>query len=1188
MKTNKKILLALLIVGVSACTPKPQQRMPHEPKKDWGGKEKVGETVAVTTQDFNKLDLVALDKASSGPAERLEQDVLRVLSPFVWNPEFISLPANQRDGRIERAISILHLSFARALKVKGALTEEQARTHFTQFENAIFSECQGDLRRGCINASLLATSPDTSQLLYFAAIAEEAKLDKEIEAAGSAAKCVELSEFCRTMIHLRYRRLAMALMLKRNREIDEDVNFAFMKYARVLSVLVKKGEDVGYLNATYTSIFEKLIARYTPKNPDNPEFRKFIENFIPWNFSNNKMDEFRSGSKALFDLAAQCCLYEDAKRTKLSPSIEKAIEESQKEADPLRLTFYQMVTKILGSSEANTPNILSDLGMNADIPRISNLKSGFYNEYFFLIDRLFNDHLDSNQAMKILERTNPERLEKEFLNVLLAYMRVHLANLTLDTTDFMTKIYNSSTVSSDQLFQEAITVSKELSTRWMRTQTQLALLDGFMRSYYNRSAKLSPAFVKASRIMRSFNRNVHYLSVYPNMIGMTYFLAKKQGVITARSWWGETFEIKPETVVEDLFEGNFTMPWFKFSADTLTVSRERLLLAFYYALKTRALDTFAVEENDKSQSDRSKFFELTIGKYLEKDLRLAQKSYENLERLVMNTPAFTKLQNICTYEASDAAKVDPSLSMDINLGELGNYTYTGQSDNGINEPMVKFLSGEIGTEITRILQQAEPRRVFSRAVIALVEDHLKVSGETTNPEALQKELAKMRAIVSEVETHERRLLTAFMKYRKKFFDCSRQLYNVELHRSYRIYEEERKYLGRAHDLLTQINTLPPSAERTAKTKEFNETYYTAAGAKFDSLQSDGFKFSKYDFLMRVRSYVEQDIFAKPSEQDLKLFKERGLSAEDVARMTRRRPVRVIVPPGIERADMYAKAEAQTVDYVEIKEEFIRNGMKIFSGKPGAFAEWISQADQIVRFKRYLDTIIDLYLMGNIGVNGQEVGLCQEAGCVKQIYIEGKEILDTFKSIIEMFNLTSVDIELAPVFGVDGRTAVEKLEDFVLEQQSLKSDPLLKYISKRIYDRTGFDGGSSSLLQRGRTMGAMLTTEGEKIFEPDESFAETLVNIYTQPIFRIMSRGTDLLNLMPALENDPSWKAMLDIKLRVEDGRVISFKTNRGSQAYDIIDKQILSDFKTNSADYSHITSDMFGTKKLKVLAGEER
>ncbi len=746
MKTQKKIplgtislIFATILIG--ACVPKPQQRQPHEGPKDWSVKEET-EAVPASTQQLNKLNLDEMETRLKASVGSESSKTMVALAPYVLNPTFVSMPEN-RGRQLEKAVTLFNQAFHAQLLASQNREDSHLDEWILRYEKSVFFGCSRDLKRDCLNVKLFALDALTSRIITLIAIRSDSRIEAELAKTQSPKACIEKSSVCKNLIDLRYRRLAMAFSIHLGSESDSRLSFEFMKYIRSLEHLIQSGEGIGYLSATYRSIFEILISRYKPKDVGSPEFRRFVENFNPWTHSNRRSDLFRHGSKSMFDLATRCCLYKSADRSQLSDSFIRAIHESQREGVADGTSFLGMIERLLKKEGKSRSDILSGLGMGSELAGLSQLNSDFYNEYFYVLDRLFNGHLESSEAMQILEKTNPARTEKYLLKTLRTYMRVHLAYLTEKTIDFMNDIYNSKKISSNAIFGEAIMVSRDISTEWMTTQTRLDLLDSFVGGFFKRLSIIPADYTETTRLMKSVNRNVHYLSVYPNMIGMTYFLAKNQGVVRARSWWGAEFEITPETVVESLFEGEFTQPWFRFASDPVLLSRERLFYAFHYALKTGALETFSVEEKDSNQSDRSKFFELTLGKYLDADKRALEDLYKDAEQLFLKDPRFRKLQLICNYETSDRGPRPPVLSLE--LLDLAKQTYVGQGSNGELGVIKHFFSGDLQTGLVNLMKRLEPKLTFARAIVALLEKHMAEADGLRSKAQTEAELAKVKA-----------------------------------------------------------------------------------------------------------------------------------------------------------------------------------------------------------------------------------------------------------------------------------------------------------------------------------------------------------------------------------------------------------------------------------------------------------
>ncbi|MGE0762603.1 MAG: hypothetical protein AB7N80_04940, partial [Bdellovibrionales bacterium] len=692
-----KISLLSLVVALAACSPKQRKRQEHEGAKDWGVTTlHTPQQISAMGNSFAQLNLDKFEEDLKRPATEMEQAILVPLARYVLDVQYISTPANI-SVRLEKAIRIFNSAFWKALTTQPAgLTANAQQEWFRRYENAMMAGCSVDLKRGCINSKLFATDALSARILVRLATQDDVKLEAEMRTHKSPKTCIEASAACRKLVDLRYRRLAMAYTVKNTLLNDSEMSFAFMKYIRLLDYLVLQGGDIGYMSETYTSMFELLISRFKPKDVNSKEIREFIENFVPWTFSSRRSDTFRHGSKAMLNLATQCCLYKDATQFKLSDSMLLAIKESQNESDKDFPSFNEIVNKLHGRSHMNGADILSNLGMAGDLNRLKNVESSFYNEYFFILDRLFNEHLSSGEAMSILERTDASRAQTELLSTLRTYMRVQLAHLTIETIDFMMGIYQSKSIPSGAIFSEAIMVSRDLSTRWMKTQSKLDLLDKFVSSYFKRRAVIPQEFTDTSALMKSFSRNVHYISVYPNMIGMTYFLAKNKGTVKEKSWWGAEFTIQAETVVSDLFDGLYNTQdlWFRFTSDIVRLERERLFYAFHYALKTQALETFTVDEKISGQSDRAKFFELTLGKYLQGQRRFLEDKYMEYERNVLGHASFNALVNICRYELAPLGSVPAAPTTEVELLDLGKFTYVGMGDNKYFDLLKKVYSKE--------------------------------------------------------------------------------------------------------------------------------------------------------------------------------------------------------------------------------------------------------------------------------------------------------------------------------------------------------------------------------------------------------------------------------------------------------------------------------------------------------------
>lgn len=994
MKTQNYLHIGLLVLSlatITACSPKNQPRQVHEEKREWTAKETPDDpSVNVSALTAYNLEKGYKDAKSDDPSFLLK-NVLQPLSDLVLNARFIEDPRH-RTTRMLQMIHIFNEAFLKGLD-RGEQGSEFKKLKEMWYAT-VFAGCSSDLKNDCINADYMANDARFTRILTKLAQDLDPDIDSEIKDYGTANNCVEKSARCRALIEERYRRLAMANM-KRNKNDDSDFSFAYLKYSRAFASLMdwdkKNGmRDPGYIAEVHSKIFETIIARYNPKSVSAPEFRTFVENFNPWTYSQKRADAFQYGTKIMFKFGSECCLYKDAEKTTLSESVKNAISESQKDADTFGPSFLQMIKSI---QEKFGDRIFDNLGMANEKAKISNLNSGFYDEYFLIVDRLFRGHLNSSEAEMVLRNTPQSRTQVRLPEVISTYLKVYLIHMLVETNTFMNSIYTSN-IASDKVFEEATSRSRELTSRWHTIQSQIDLLERVMGSYFKGSNIFSPAFADATRLIKSVNRNIHYISVYPNMIVMNYFLAKMKGKIVINTWWG-TIEINADTILDAFFDGLVGNSWFRFGKDAETLDRQMLLYGWDYMLSTGALKGI----------DRPKFFELIFTKYVDDNLSDLRKKINDFERDTFGSSVYGNLDAICSYEL-DNKGIAPGIK--INFTDLTRYTYSGLGDNSINLILNKLMF-EPSRVIANYRNEIDFRLTYIRTMIDLVERDLIREGKIQAAGEAHPDTAAGYSMLKEFEDLKLRISRTFLSRHKRLFDCALRLQEVERRRANRLYEAERAHLSTIFDLMKPLTAIQDQRELTNKVQEINSTYFRSAdgGYKFDQIHGLTYRMSKYDLLMRIKKNIENDIFVNLTSDEQRIYRDSNRE------YVRPRHVSVFMPEGLVRDDMMTKETANTI-YLKgsteaDREAFIKDGMAAFNGKTGSFVEWEGQRSNDKGLLQYVYSLEEFYLLGPVtDTDG------------KTYEVTPSDLSSAFVKVWASYTMDEMDIKNALELKTDGR------------------------------------------------------------------------------------------------------------------------------------------------------------------------
>ncbi len=1094
---NIRLYISLLLITpiLTACPVKNRAKVEHEGKREWTP-QATPRDESVEESSFNKFDIKEAYAKLNGDRSQFMETILKPLSGYVLNSKFIEDP-QYRTLRMTHMIQIFNAAFLTLLEAGESSSEfKDLRNRYYQ---TLFSGCSRDLKENCHNAELFSRDTRHTRILTFLAKEYDSRIKRELEAhKNSPILCVANSAQCRADIEERYRLLAMAVY-KRNRYDDPDFAFAYLKYARVFAALISQGESAmasSYIGDSHAKIFETIIAKFQPKDPNDPEFRAFVENFNPWTYSNKQADVFQRGTRVMFNLGAQCCLYKDASKKELSEAVKEAILASQEENDSVGLPFVKMKDEI-----KLVPRLVENLGLSELVARIEARDGKFFNELFFVVDKLYRGHLGSSDVEMVLNNANPETVRTELPKMVADYIRINMAYMVVKTNRFMTEQVYHSGIASSEVFEHAVTRSRDLTSQWHFMQSQIELLERMMGTYF-RSGRASSMdeYYKTVQLIRAVNRNIHYLSVFPNMIVMNYFLAKMKGKIIVHSWWGR-FEIDADQILDAFFDGQVASPWFRFGKDAEMLTRPMLLYAWEYLLTTGALHSFTSKEGNTSTggSEQAKFFDLIFAKYVDNDLDELRTDIADYERQTTGDARGAALKNICDYELG-ISRYAPNI--EINFLDLHKYNYAGLDDSSIHA-VLKHAVTASGRIANVIQDRLERRTIYIRVMLEILENELEKTGKKRGEP--NEFTARAYENLRELESLKARLARRFLSKHQYYADCLRTIREVERRRANRIYHEERLHLGQVYDLIEPLFKIQDANELEARIKEINETHFgESKGFRFDRIEGLSYRMSKYDLFMRIKSRIERDIFANPTAREVELY---GTDR------VKPRPVSIFMPEGLVRDDMVAKGLSIPLHFRGDRDDFIRQGMVALNGKTGSYIDWRRFYSRSNPLRDYANTLVRFYLLGPIQ-DGKET-----------YEVTKEQVTSAYLTAMADQSMDEFDVLNARDFGVDGIYDKKEVEGRIFEPDYRTRLPLFHELMKSAYSegKLTIDKGPmyealefakqlnnlQTFVFEPRTVNDLAARNGQK---KDIKYVNLAVReVFREPVLRRMSRVSELFN-----------------------------------------------------------------------------
>lgn len=1111
-----------------ACVPNRSPRNVNEPKLEWQA-VKSPVNFSVEEEEFYNFDLkAAYAHLTLSDLNQMFDKVIDPLSRFVLNSKYIEDP-KYRKTRLFEMVKIFNYAY---YKINSDKTEsnptktKRVADLKKAYYNTVFSGCSQDLRTDCVNIDVFSRDGRSSLNIMSLAQDLDEKILKELDQAKipKVKNCIEESPNCRLSVIERYRRLAMASQVRASRISDGGFAFTYLKFSRLYSYLLSwlenqiqtgkaedlpsnfKGLNSSYLSQLHGQLFETLISSFSPDDLDSRELQEFVSNFNPWNFSERQVDAFQHGNQVMFDLAVECCIYSQTGTDgqtgdRLNENVREAILSSQSEGDQedrFGPSFFAMVKAI---KQAGGNEVFAQLNMKKESEQFENLNtSEFYNEVFFVVDRLYREHLSFSQAQRFLSRVRKEKALISLPHIIRDYVRVSLLYMLIETNRDMKKAYNDQSILTEQMFDRYVEKSTDLARRWLITQERISWLDKLLTSYFAKiddESRKKYGFDKTSKILKSVNRNIHYIAVYPHMILVNYYLSKRNAKVLSKRY-SSTTEISPADIIEKIFAGvrfNGDLPdvWFQFGTNEWYANSEEILYAFQFLVNTQSLD-MVIGQGEPEKRD---FFSSLLDQYLEVDseaLRREKDSY--LNSLVANAD-IKQINNICEYElssstASNKTKSFPRLRIDFL--DLIRYTYTGAGEhNGLRSVLAQFLKRVVGP-IDIVRDRLDKKLTYLEVLTALVGNKVSRPHGISDKNILVKELEKRRQVV---EKYRNDLIQFYLPLQKKYFKCLLVMGDIEQKRMNRLYEEERNNLRSVYAQMKTLDGLSGDALQ-GKVAEINKKFFESNSDKFqwDKLDGKNYLLHQYDVLKRIGKNVESDIFSESSESQIK-----------------RREVELVETPALQTHDMIEKRWRKSIPFNSDEEEFVKQGMSLMNGNRAAFVEWAGQIANESELSNYFSALVKIYLSGPFGINNVS------------LEVTADEVIEAYLRIISSYTMSDVDIKNMRDFSYIGKKNKEFFYDWLIDRSTMSRLPLFHRLMSEVYDLAGIGNKNNGPIAEATSFYRSLNSIGTMVFDPGDLLRESGRKIYGPRALNAFKKVEGLFERIDELDTKGPLKLM---------------------------------------------------------------
>jgi len=572
---------------------------------------------------------------------------------------------------------------------------------------------------------------------------------------------------------------------------DTEMEFFYIKRAREYGMAIKNGTTGDTQSADmflrHGLVFENIISHY-PADPKNTKFAQFVKDFKPWSYSRLDADPFPFGIQKMFSFAATQYLYAENGKA-LNQDLKEAIVASQSKDDKAGRSFINSLEDLKKdpSSSAIFKNLNFDVSAYEDSQKL--------NEYFFMFDRLYRGHLGKEEVSSIWQGSHKD--QKALMDTLNFYIRVEFIKMIVLTNKYMLSFLAQKDIPNDVLFQQVIQRSESLTKQWGLMISQMDTVSSFVSQQLqlNGGKTTKEALNDSLLLIANVKRNAKFLSVYPNMMLLGYFMIDLKASLRFTTWWGGDISVNPTEVMNNLLDGDIASPWFVYSVDSSPLSKTEIIYAYYYALNTGAFETFSTKKDDKDRAslDRISFFKKALEKTMTSDVDAFKSILEKLSDTVASSSNFASFMEACQSEAQNSQ--DYAVSMP--LIDLQKYALFGSRSAGYLQSASEFyMSGPV-SKVSDENRSLERRLVQVKSMMQILKSNLQanqVSGADT-----QEQLKDVQSSIDDIENLKKKFITDVVAHHRKISLCTNRLNWLERKRQSDLLKLEMQYLGNIWD-----------------------------------------------------------------------------------------------------------------------------------------------------------------------------------------------------------------------------------------------------------------------------------------------------------------------------------------------------------------------------------------------------
>jgi hypothetical protein len=268
--------------------------------------------------------------------------------------------------------------------------------------------------------------------------------------------------------------------------------------------------------------------------------------------------------------------------------------------------------------------------------------SRFDSDAFFLAVSLYFQRISLDEANGFFANVqNRSRFVNDVFSISQILIRWDIAQLSVESTEQIHQRFSQEESLSSQFLQELMDWSRNLTPLWNEFHSvRLWTIKTWLEGHVNQDESLTEQNLQ--HFFGAINRNILKTTVYPNMLALSYHMARYEWSSELRILW---FVIHIDTIkiMDYMINGQYQNPWFNFvnlserqgrsAQSRMSLFRSEMFDAFYYFITTRTAEIYDIDPDSFIQIVGESLFKNRRSKY-EDTLQIQNELY-----MPNNTPA---------------------------------------------------------------------------------------------------------------------------------------------------------------------------------------------------------------------------------------------------------------------------------------------------------------------------------------------------------------------------------------------------------------------------------------------------------------------------------------------------------------------------------------------------------------------